>query len=218
MTAVEVIEELSRKYEIPVRNQDDPVDELVQTILSQNTSDINTSRAFNSLTTTFQNWDEVADAPAQAVINSIEHGGLANTKGPRIQEVLRIIREERGAIDLHFLSDLSTEDAADWMVSLPGVGPKTAACVLLFSLDQPVIPVDTHVFRVSKRLGLVPEQSNPQHAQQILEKQVPEPDRYAFHMLLIQHGREICKARSPLCERCVLSVVCPSSTIHGHQA
>ena len=150
-----VITLLEKEYGTPERplSRPEPIDELVSTILSQHTSDTNTARAFASLKEAFPSWDEVVDAPTSHVVGAIRSGGLANQKAPRIQNVLLDIREQRGDFDLHFLGDLPLDGAVSWLTALKGVGPKTAACVLLFSLNRPVMPVDTHVHRVGLRLG-----------------------------------------------------------------
>ena len=185
-----------------------PVDELVSTILSQNTNDLNRDRAFQSLRRQFPNWEAVLFADPPSVIAAIRSAGLANQKGPRIQQVLRDISTERGSLDLSFLNDLSLEDARAWLMKHKGVGPKTAAIVLLFSLGRPAFPVDTHIFRVTGRLGLLPEKMTVEQAHGFLEKQF-SPDAYsAAHLNLIRLGREICASRKPACGRCPLRSVC----------
>ena len=186
----------------------DPLSELIGTILSQNTSDVNSGRAFAALQAAFPTWQQVLDAPAQVVIEAIRSGGLAAIKGPRIQKVLATIAEERGELNLGFLDALPVDQARQWLLSLEGVGAKTAACVLLFSLGKPVIPVDTHVHRLARRLGLVEARATPEETEGILESLVLPEARYAFHMNLIAHGRRVCKAQSPRCEECVLACAC----------
>jgi len=190
------------------RNPLPPLDQLVGTILSQNTNDVNRDRAFQRLRQRFPSWDQVRDAPVDEVIEAIRPAGLANQKGPRIQKALRRITEERGELELDFLASLSLEQARAWLISLDGVGPKTAAIVLLFSLDLPAFPVDTHVHRVSRRLGLIGERVNAEKAHQLLEAQVPAQWYYAFHLNVIRHGRQVCHARKPKCEMCVLNDRC----------
>ena len=206
---------LQARYGDAVRpeHRPDPVDELVQTILSQNTSDVNTARAFASLKHAFPNWQEVIDAETTEVVDAIHVGGLANQKGPRIQRVLRQILEERGSLDLTFLEEMPVNEAQRWLTSLPGVGPKTAACVLLFSLDRPVMPVDTHVHRVGMRLGLVSPDTTADQAHAIIGAGLTADETYQAHMLLIRHGRETCKARNPRCAECVLNDICPSAQV-----
>ena len=189
----------------------DPVAVLVQTILSQNTSDTNSDKAFASLTTTFHTWERLASAPIPAIADSIRNGGLAEVKSRYIQQALHHIREKRGEIKLDFLKQLTMENARKWLTALPGVGTKTANCVLLFSLGMPALPVDTHVFRVAKRLGLASAASTIEQVQIKLEKMVPKDDVYSFHVLLIEHGRKTCKAQRPLCKVCGLKDICPSN-------
>jgi endonuclease-3 len=185
-----------------------PLDQLIGTILSQNTSDVNSGRAFERLRQRFPSWNQVRDAPVEEVVDAIRSAGLANQKGPRIQKALRRITEERGELSLDFLSDLPLEDARSWLLSFHGVGPKTAAIVLLFSLGRPAFPVDTHVHRVSQRLGLIGERTSAEKAHQLLEAQLSPQWFYAFHLNVVHHGRRVCHARAPECERCVLSDLC----------
>jgi len=186
-----------------------PLDELVLTILSQNTNDVNRDRAYADLRRRFASWDEVADAPVGAIAHAIKRGGLGPTKAPRIKKVLRSIRETGTPLDGGALRGLDDEALWELLVSLPGVGPKTAACVLLFSLDRPFFPVDTHVHRVAVRLGLVPPRASPVVAQTLLQRAVPDELVYELHMNLIRHGRHVCVARRPLCSECPLRDVCP---------
>lgn len=186
-----------------------PLDELVLTILSQNTSDTNRDRAYADLRRRFPDWDEVADAPVGAIAQAIRSGGLAPTKAPRIRKVLRSIRSGGTRLDDRALRGLPDAELWERLVALPGVGPKTAACVLLFSLDRPFFPVDTHVHRIAVRLGLVPPRATATVAQALLQRAVPDELVYELHMLLIRHGRHVCVARRPLCSECVLADVCP---------
>ena len=211
-TAAQAIELLRRRYGQPVRfNQRPPVDELINTILSQHTSDINTERAFLSLRRRFPSWQQVLDAPTGQVAEAIRSGGLALQKAPRIQQALREIQERTGGFDLEFLADEPLNEARDWLTTLDGVGPKTASCVLLFSLRRPALPVDTHVHRVALRLGLVSPRTTAERAQALLESQIAPDDRYDAHLLLIKHGRETCVARNPRCHVCVLALRCPTA-------
>ena len=187
----------------------DPVASLVNTILSQNTNDVNRDRAFEQLRERFPTWEAVRDAPLEALIDVIRPAGLGPTKGPRIQEALRRITAERGKISLDFLADLPVEEARAWLSSIPGVGPKTAAIVLLFALGRPAFPVDTHVHRLSRRLGLIPEKTSREKAHVLLEALVPSDLYYTFHLNLIAHGRAVCHARNPEHEVCVLRDECP---------
>ena len=187
----------------------DPLSELILTVLSQNTADTNSGRAFNAMLRRYASWKAVAQAPGDELIDTIRLGGLAPQKGPRIQAILRAVLERSADGDLSFLSSMPLEEARSWLRSLPGVGPKTAACVLLFSLGLPALPVDTHVERVAKRLGLIAEKATAEQAHQLLEAVVAPADYYPFHMLLIKHGRRTCAARRPACGRCPL-MECPA--------
>jgi endonuclease-3 len=190
------------------RNPLPPVDELVSTILSQNTNDTNRDRAFKTLREKFPTWEEVRDAPPDEVIEAIRTAGLANQKGPRIQGVLKEISNKRGGINLDFLEELSPEEARDWLMQFKGVGPKTAAIVLQFSLGKPAFPVDTHIYRVSGRIGLRPPQMNADKAHDHLANLFPPESYYAAHLNIIRLGREICQARRPDCSICPLQQLC----------
>ena len=185
-----------------------PVDELVDCILSQSTSDTNRDRAFAALKARFPTWEAVRDAPVDEVIATIRPAGLSNQKAPRIQEALQRISAERGTIELDFLADMPLEEARAWLTSLNGVGLKTAAIVLCFAFNRPAFPVDTHIHRLSRRIGFIPDKMNADKAHFVMEAIVPPEDYYAFHLNLIRHGREICHARGPLCERCPLQEYC----------
>jgi endonuclease-3 len=186
----------------------DPVSTLVSTIISQNTNDTNRDRAMKRLQEQFSTWEEVRDAPEETVVDAIRPAGLGPTKAPRIQGALRRITEKEGEISLDFLRDLTPKEARDWLTDLPGVGPKTAAIVLCFALGKPAFPVDTHVHRVSGRLGLIPEGTSREKAHQILEDIVPAGIYYPFHLTLIARGRAICHSRNPECERCMVRESC----------
>jgi endonuclease III len=184
------------------------MDELISCILSQSTSDVNRDRGFAALQERYPNWQAVVDAPTEELADTIRPAGLANQKAPRIQKVLRTIYDEREAYDIDFLIDMPIDEARDWLTRLDGIGPKTAAIVLCFAYGRPAFPVDTHVHRVSKRIGFLPEKANAEKAHPIMEAIVPPEDYYAFHIYLIRHGRTICKARQPLCEQCPLTAHC----------
>lgn len=187
-----------------------PIDELVLTVLSQNTSDVNRDRAYADLRRALPTWTAVADAPAGRVARAIRRGGLSATKAPRIRAALRTLRERGIGLDHpRALARMPDEELWGLLVGLPGVGPKTAACVLLFSLGRPYLPVDTHVHRVATRLGLVAERATAVHAQEALQEAVPPDLVYDLHMGLIRHGRAVCVARRPLCSECVLADLCP---------
>ena len=190
------------------RNPLPAIDELVSTILSQNTNDNNRDRAFDTLRERYPTWELVRDADIEHVIDAIRVAGLANQKGPRIQNVLRKITELRGDINIDFLSAYSPQDAYDWLLQFKGVGPKTASIVLQFALGLPAFPVDTHVYRVSGRLGLRPLQMNVEKAHSHLAEQFPPESYYAAHLNIIRLGREICQARRINCEICPLQALC----------
>lgn len=185
-----------------------PVDELVSTILSQNTSDINRDKAFYALKGHYPDWESVRDAPVEEVIQLIRPAGLSQTKGPRIQATLRYLTESQGKISLDLLTDMPIEEAKNWLTSIHGIGPKTAAIILLFAFNHPAFPVDTHVHRVTGRLGLIDEKTSADAAHVILESIIPPSEYYTAHLNIIQHGREICHARRPRCEICPLTELC----------
>lgn len=207
---IQKIYEILNQYygDLEWRPRIDPLSELILTILSQHTSDTNRDRAFDSMKQRFPTWEEVMNVPVDELADSIRSGGLANIKAPRIQDVLRHIWDQRGEFDLGFLFETPDDEAKAWLGSFNGVGPKTAACVLMFACGKPVLPVDTHVYRVSQRLGLIDERTNAEKAHNILENMLPPDQRYSFHIHLITYGRQICKAQRPLCERCVVREYC----------
>jgi len=194
------------------------LDELVSTILSQNTNDLNRDRAFEALRRRFRDWEAVRDAPRRSVIAAIRPAGLANQKGPRIQSVLRQISAERGGLDLEFLRGRPPDEVRAWLLRFNGVGPKTAAIVMLFSLDMPAFPVDTHIQRVSGRLGLRPAKVTADQAHELLADLFPAEAYKAAHLNLIRLGREVCQARRPACERCPLTKWCDYFKTNGASA
>jgi len=207
-----ILRRLQRAYgPRPWRARGTPLDSLIATILSQHTNDSNSGAAMERLLTAFDSWDEVADAPESRIARAIRVAGLHRQKARTIRQVLRRIREDRGEVGLKFLRRLPTPDVKAYLRALPGVGPKTAACVLMFCLKRPVLPVDTHVHRVSRRLGLIGEKTSAEQAHDVLAERVPDEKVYAFHVLLIQHGREVCHARRPDHAACVLEDICPSA-------
>jgi endonuclease-3 len=187
----------------------DPLSELVLTYLSQATSDTNSNRAFESLQARFPTWREVAEAATEDVADAIRSGGLANQKAPRIQAALQEIYRKEGIYSLDRLHGLSTEDALDYLRGFHGVGPKTIACVMMFSLGRAVLPVDTHVHRVTKRLGLIPPKAGADRAHDLLQALIPPYETYAFHVRFIRHGRKICHAQRPDCPACPILSLCP---------
>lgn len=195
----------------------DPLSELIATILSQNTSDHNSHRAFRNLRKNFRSWDELRKSPLQKVSRSIRIGGLEKVKALRIKRILNQIFEERGRISLSFLKKWDTEKVKDYLSGFKGVGEKTIACVLLFSLGRPVMPVDTHILRVSKRLGLISSVTDSKKAHLALQNKVPSDVVYSTHLNLIEHGRKICKARNPLCGECFLFQKCKYKEKHKYK-
>lgn len=200
-----VIQNLEATYGLPdPHGLDDPLDELILTILSQSTTNVNSGRAFASLKQRFPAWESARRARPASIARAIESGGLANVKSITIKNILNEVKRRRGALDLRFLRDASLAEARDFLVSLKGVGPKTAACVLLFSCDQAIFPMDTHIFRVTRRLGLVPERASDEQAHQLMDALVPTGKHYSLHVNLIRHGRALCRPQNPKCERCPL--------------
>ena len=195
------------------RPRQSPISVLVQSILSQNTSDRNSGRAFEQLLTSFNGWEDIAGASLDKIADSIKAGGLGEVKARYIKQALEEVRRRRGGLELEFLREMAVDEAREWLKQLPGVGMKTASCVLLFSLGMPALPVDTHVFRVARRLGLVDPRVSVEQAHKLLEGIVPSEDVYQFHVLLIEHGRRICKAQRPRCSECMLRGLCPSRKV-----
>ena len=193
---------------IPQRPSRDPTEELILTILSQNTSDHNSGLAFDRLRERFPTWESVRDGDESQIAEAIRPGGLAQIKAGRIQDILRAITVERGNLDLHFLSQMGLDDALAWLESFKGVGPKTAACVLLFALGRPTMPVDTHVLRVSRRLGLLPVNASADQAHRLLRQVVSPELIYELHLLLVLHGRRVCRPSLPRCFACAVCVWC----------
>ncbi|HUV05306.1 MAG TPA: endonuclease III [Armatimonadota bacterium] len=186
-----------------------PLDELVLTILSQNTTSANSSRAFANLCTRFQSWDEVGSADVSEIEEAVRVGGLGIIKARRIKKLLGEIRAQRGKLGLDFLTDMPDDDARAFLMQFEGVGVKTASCVLMFSLCRPVFPVDTHVYRVAQRLGLISSHSSVEAAHHVLQEMIPGELMYSLHINLVTHGRRVCKARNPACDVCVLLPACP---------
>ena len=187
---------------------DSPLNVLVQTILSQNTSDTNSKRAFRSLQAAFPSWEDVASANVSEIADAIRSGGLGEIKAGRIKQALADIQQRRGELELEFLKELPLDEARGWLTQLPGVGTKTANCVFLFSLGRPALPVDTHIHRVAKRLGLIDVKTTVEKAHKLLGSLVPPDKVYQFHVLMIEHGRKVCRAQRPRCAECVLRQRC----------
>ncbi len=207
--AAEIYHRLLDAYGYPDwRPSNAPVDELVLTILSQNTSDLNSGRAFEALKARYPDWQSVLDAPVDELADTIKAGGLGPQKAPRIQAALRRILDERGDFDLDFLRDLPTEEALSWLTSFNGVGHKTASIVLLFCFNRPAFPVDTHITRVTRRLGFVDPKASPEKISVAWQEWVPSDWYYPLHLNLIRHGREVCRAPTPRCYACVLADLC----------
>lgn len=206
--ALEVYKRLLEVYGQPLRRTMAPLDVLILTILSQNTNDINRDRAFTRLKERFPTWEEVLVAPEGAIQEAIRPAGLANIKAPRIKDALKAVLDYAGSLDLSFICDLPREEARRWLTGIRGVGPKTAAVVLLFACGKEAFPVDTHIHRVTRRLGLVPWKATRERAHDILEAILPPSTFYSFHIDLIEHGRKVCKAGRPLCTLCNLKDLC----------
>jgi len=201
----EIVDRLEAAYgKAVLRTRRPALDELVLTILSQNTSDRNSEHAYARMRERFPTWEDVRDAPETELVEALRPGGLAVQKAPRIQTVLR----DMDRLDLAWLGGLPADEAMRWLVALPGVGPKTASCVLLFSLDVPVMPVDTHIHRIALRVGLVPAGTTADAAHALLTEMTPPDRMLEAHLLLIRHGRTTCTARRPRCEECVLLDLC----------
>ncbi len=207
-----ILARLQKRYgELVPPRAVDPLDELILTVLSQHTSDLNAERAFASLRRAFPDWARVVEAQPGAVADAIRSGGLADTKAPRIQAVLEEVRLREGRFDLSRLRTMSDDEVRSYLTSLPGIGPKTAAVVLSFALGRDAIPVDTHVHRVATRLGLVPPKASAERADRLLHDLVPDGLRTPLHVGLIRLGREICKAPTPRCRLCPLKDLCPTA-------
>ena len=210
-TASQVLESLCAEYApFPSEPRYDPISEVVFTILSQHTSDVNSERAFKQLMEAFGTFEALALGDVEEIAKHINIGGLARIKAPRIKEVLNLILERRGALDLDFLKDLPLPEAKAWLRDLPGIGPKTAAIILCFALGMPAMAVDTHIFRVAGRLDLIGPKTSYEQSHDVLEQSVKPDQVFPFHLALITHGRKVCKAPRPLCSQCVLVERCPS--------
>jgi endonuclease-3 len=185
------------------------IDEIMATVLSQHTSDINSERAFAQLKSRFPAWEQVADAPLDEIADAIRCGGIAEQKARRIKQILAAIEDREGRIDLGRLDGLEDAAVESYLLSLPGVGPKTAACVLVFSMGRAAFPIDTHVHRIVARLGWIPGNATADKAHRLLAARVPADIRYDLHVAMITHGRTVCRAQRPRCDVCVLRDLCP---------
>jgi len=207
-----IIQNLERSYGIPenrrAAGETDPLDMLVGVILSQATSDTNSERTFAALKKRFPTWDAVLRAREQTLADTIRSGGLANQKAAVIRGVLHQIRERHGTLDLSFLHDAPTDQAVKYLSQFRGIGPKTIACTLLFACRKNVFPLDTHIFRVLRRIGLIPQKCTDALAHEIMNRLVPEGKFYSFHVNLIRHGRKLCRPREPLCAQCPVVEYC----------
>ena len=205
-----VVQNLERVYGLPENKWTDwdPLDMLVATILAQATSDVNSERTFAALKKRFPSWESVLRARESTLADTIRSGGLANQKAAVVRDLLRQVRERRGALDLSFLRDLPAEEAARYLSEFRGIGPKTVACTLLFACDKEVFPLDTHIFRILRRVGLVPQKCSDAFAHAVMNRVVPRGKFYSFHVNLIRHGRKLCRPRDPACERCPIVEYC----------
>lgn len=204
-----VLQNLKAVYGIPQLEPDlDPLDCLIETILSQSTTNINSHRAFANLKQRFPTWEEARKARVTSIEAAIRCGGLAKQKSVIIKRILNEIKEKRGDMDLSFLHTIPLEEAREFLSSFKGVGPKTVACVLLFSADRPVFPIDTHIFRIARRLQLIPEKGSDHEAHALMEQIIPEERYYEAHVNIIRHGRKVCRPTNPSCEACVIVDYC----------
>lgn len=204
-----IIQNLERAYGVPENKRtSDPLDMLVQIILSQATSDTNSDRTFAALKKRFPTWDAALRARESTIAATIRSGGLANQKASVIKSLLGQIKEQHGTLDLGFLHEMEAEDAASYLRQFRGLGPKTIACTLLFACRKEVFPLDTHIFRILRRVGLIPQKSTDARAHEIMNKIVPPGKFYSFHVNLIRHGRSLCRPRDPVCERCPIVEYC----------
>jgi endonuclease III len=204
-----IIQNLERTYGVPEnRRTSDPLDMLIKIILSQATSDTNSERTFAALKKRYPTWDSLLRARTASIATTIRSGGLANQKAAVIKDVLRQINKTRGTLDLSFLQDLSSEEAVNYLSQFRGIGPKTVACTLLFACRKEVFPLDTHIFRILRRVGLIPQSCTDRRAHEIMNRIVPTGKFYSFHVNLIRHGRTLCRPREPLCGRCPIVEYC----------
>jgi endonuclease III len=204
-----ITQNLESAYGVPVNDSPyDPLSELILTILSQSTTDINSRRAFENLKRRFPDWESARRARASSIAAAIKSGGLANAKSTVIKSALNEIKKRRGELDLSFLHTSPIEEAREFLTSLVGVGPKTAACVLLFACNRKIFPMDVHILRITKRIGLVPGGFSDEQSHKRMEKLIPPKKHYSLHVNLIRHGRQICRPQNPKCDKCSLIEQC----------
>ncbi|HEX8186566.1 MAG TPA: endonuclease III [Blastocatellia bacterium] len=204
-----VIQNLKSVYGVPeCEPRLDPLDVLIQTILSQSTTNVNSDRTFENLKRRFPTWEQARKARVTSIEAAIRSGGLARQKSVRIKQLLNDIYQRRGSLDLSFLSTAPLEEAMEFLASFNGVGPKTVACTLLFACDRPIFPIDTHIFRIARRLGLIPEKCSDQEAHRLMTAMIPEGRFYEVHVNMIRHGRKVCRPQQPICEQCCLIDYC----------
>lgn len=204
-----IIQNLKFVYGVPEPEGGlDPLDVLIETMLSQSTTNVNSRRAFESLKRRFPTWEEARRARAISIESAIKSGGLARQKSVRIKNLLNEIHERRGSLDLSFLYSAPIEEAIRFLASFKGAGPKTVACTLLFACSRPVFPIDTHIFRIARRLGLITEKCTDQQAHKLMAAMLPEDRYYEVHINLIRHGRKVCRPQKPRCEQCCLVDYC----------
>src|SRR5919107_1800244 len=205
-----IIQNLERAYGVPVNKWTGwgVLDMLVSVILSQATSDVNSDRTYDALKKRFPTWDAVLRARESTIADTIRLGGLANQKAAVIKNLLKQIKERNGSLDLSFLRDSAPEDAARYLSQFRGIGPKTVACTLLFACGAEIFPLDTHIFRVLRRVGLIPAKCSDEFAHRVMNRLVPAGKFYSLHVNLIRHGRKLCRPRDPLCARCPVVEYC----------
>jgi endonuclease-3 len=204
-----IIQNLRAVYGIPRRERGlDPLDVLIQTILSQSTTNANSHRAFEQLKQRFPTWDQARRARVTSIETAIKSGGLARQKSIRIKKLLNEIHERKGSLDLEFLSRAPLEEAREFLSGFKGVGPKTVACTLLFASNRPVFPIDVHIFRIARRLELLPQRCSDEEAHRLMELLIPKNRYFEAHMNLIRHGRRICRPQNPRCQQCCLIEYC----------
>jgi len=204
-----IIQNLRAVYGVPQPESDlDPLDVLIETILSQSTTNVNSGRAFENLKKRFPTWEHARRARASSIEAAIRSGGLAKQKSVRIKELLNTIYAQRASLDLSFLSSAPLDEAKQFLGSLKGVGPKTIACTLLFACNRPVFPIDVHIFRIARRLGLIPEKCSDERAHELMEEMIPPKYYFEAHINLIRLGRRVCRPSRPACEQCPLIEYC----------